>query len=85
MAEPKLMLDYIYENAAKHPQRVFLTQPVGGSKVVDYTWGEVLDQAQLAIPKADLGERRQDEIGDLTEGQGYIIKLNAAHSGFILP
>jgi len=45
VAEPKLMLDYIYENAAKHPQRVFLSQPVGGGKVVDYTWGEVLDQA----------------------------------------
>jgi long-chain acyl-CoA synthetase len=45
MAEPKLMLDYIYEHAAQHPQRIFLTQPVGGGKVIDYTWGEVLDQA----------------------------------------
>ncbi len=45
MAETKLILDYIYEHAKEHPQRVFLTQPVGGGKVVDYTWGEVLDQA----------------------------------------
>ena len=45
MAEPKLMLDYIYEHAAQHPQRIFLTQPVDGGKVIDYTWGEVLDQA----------------------------------------
>ena len=45
MAEPKLMLDFIYEHAATNPQRVFLTQPVGDGKVVDYTWGEVLDQA----------------------------------------
>ena len=46
MAEPKLILDYIYDHAAAHPQRVFLTQPVGGDKVVDYTWGEVIDQAK---------------------------------------
>jgi long-subunit acyl-CoA synthetase (AMP-forming) len=46
MAEPKLILDYIYEHAAAHPQRVFLTQPVGAGKVVDYSWSEVLDQAK---------------------------------------
>ena len=46
MAEPKLILDYIYEHAEAHPQRVFLTQPVGGGKVVDYTWREVIDQAK---------------------------------------
>jgi len=46
VAEPKLILDYIYEHAAAHPQRVFLTQPVGNGKVVDYTWGDVVDQAK---------------------------------------
>ena len=46
MAEPKLILDYIYQHAAAHPQRVFLTQPVGAGKVVDYTWSEVIDQAK---------------------------------------
>ena len=46
MAQPKLILDYIYEHAAAHPQRIFLTQPVGAGKVVDYTWSEVLDQAK---------------------------------------
>jgi long-subunit acyl-CoA synthetase (AMP-forming) len=46
MADTKLILDYIYDHAAAHPQRVLLTQPVGGGKVVDYTWSEVLDQAK---------------------------------------
>lgn len=47
MAEQKkLMLDSIQDHAAAHPQRVFLTQPIGGGQVVDYTWGEVLDQAR---------------------------------------
>jgi long-subunit acyl-CoA synthetase (AMP-forming) len=46
VAESKLILDYIYAHAAAHPQRVLLTQPVGGGKVVDYTWSEVIDQAK---------------------------------------
>jgi long-chain acyl-CoA synthetase len=46
MAERKLILESIQDNAAAHPQRVFLTQPIGGGQVVDYTWGEVLDQAR---------------------------------------
>ncbi|MFN0041039.1 MAG: AMP-binding protein [Burkholderiales bacterium] len=45
-AGQSLILDRIQDHAAAHPRRVFLTQPVGGGKVVDYTWGEVLDQAR---------------------------------------
>ena len=46
MAEDKLILDYIYDHEAARPDQVFLTQPVGGGKVVDYTWRETLDQAR---------------------------------------
>lgn len=46
MADHKLILDSIQDHAEAHPQRVFLTQPVGGGRVVDYTWGEVVDQAR---------------------------------------
>ncbi|UCD67784.1 MAG: AMP-binding protein, partial [Betaproteobacteria bacterium] len=46
MTETKLILDYIYDHAAEHPQRVLLTQPVSGGKVVDYTWSEVINQAK---------------------------------------
>jgi long-chain acyl-CoA synthetase len=46
MADNKLILDHIYDHEAAHPQRVYLTQPVGGGKVLDYNWGEVLDQAR---------------------------------------
>ncbi len=45
-ASQKLILDRIQDHAEAHPQRVFLSQPVGGGKVVDYTWGEVVDQAR---------------------------------------
>lgn len=46
MASPKLILDYVYEHEAARAGQVYLTQPLGGGKVVDYTWGQVLDQAR---------------------------------------
>ena len=46
MAKPKLILDYVYDHEAKLADRVYLTQPVGGGQVVDYTWKQTLDQAR---------------------------------------
>jgi len=46
MPAPTLLLDYVYDREAAHPDRVYLTQPIGGGKVIDYTWGQVLDQAR---------------------------------------
>ena len=45
MTDGRLILDWVFDHRAAHPRQVFLTQPVGGGKVVDYTWDEVLDQA----------------------------------------
>jgi len=46
MTDSKLILDYVLEHEAAQPGRVYLTQPLGGGQVADYTWGEVLDQAR---------------------------------------
>lgn len=46
MAQPELMLDYIYNHEASHPEAIYLTQPIGGGQVVDYTWAQTLDQAR---------------------------------------
>lgn len=46
MAKPKLILDYVYDHEAKLAERVYLTQPVGGDKVIDYTWKQTLDQSR---------------------------------------
>ena len=46
MATDKLILDYVLEHEAARPDQVFLTQPVGGGQVVDYTWAQVLDQSR---------------------------------------
>jgi long-chain acyl-CoA synthetase len=42
----RLILDYVFDHHAAHPRQVFLTQPVGGGRVIDYTWDDVLDQAR---------------------------------------
>jgi long-chain acyl-CoA synthetase len=46
MASTKLILDYIYEHESKRANQIFLTQPCGGDKVVDYTWAQTMDQAR---------------------------------------
>ena len=43
---PRTILDHVHDHAAAHPDRVYLTQPVGAGAVVDYTWAPVLDQAR---------------------------------------
>ena len=45
MNQRPLILDRVFEHAARHPQRTYLTQPVGGGKVVDYSWQQVVDEA----------------------------------------
>jgi long-chain acyl-CoA synthetase len=46
MPTGKLVLDYVYEHEASHPTKVLLTQPFGGGKVADYSWGRTLDEAR---------------------------------------
>jgi long-chain acyl-CoA synthetase len=46
MASSKLLLDYIYEHESKRANEIYLTQPMGGDKVVDYTWAQTLDQSR---------------------------------------
>ncbi len=45
MNQRPLILDRVFEHAARHPKRTYLTQPVGGGKVVDYSWQQVVDEA----------------------------------------
>ena len=40
------LLDYVYEHEANHPERIYLTQPIGNNQIIDYTWGQTLDQAR---------------------------------------
>lgn len=42
----KTLLDYAYEHEQATPDKVYLTQPVGGGQVIDYTWAQCMDQAR---------------------------------------
>ena len=46
MAANKLILDYVFEHEKNHANAVYLTQPIGGGQVIDYTWAEALDQSR---------------------------------------
>ena len=46
MANPKLLLDYVYDHEAARPNQVYLTQPLGKGQVADYTWAQTMDQAR---------------------------------------
>ena len=46
MASSKLLLDYIYEHESKRANQIYLTQPTGGGKVVDFTWAQMMDQSR---------------------------------------
>jgi long-subunit acyl-CoA synthetase (AMP-forming) len=42
----KLLLDAVYDWERTAPERVYMTQPIGGGQAVDYTWAETMDQAR---------------------------------------
>ena len=46
MAPDKLILDYVYAHETARSDQVFLTQPVGGGEIRDYTWAQTMDQAR---------------------------------------
>ena len=42
----KMILDAVYDREQHTPDRVYMTQPLGGGKVVEFTWGETMQQAR---------------------------------------
>ena len=46
MAQEKLILDYVYDHESTRAEQVFMSQPVGGGQVKDYTWAQTMDQAR---------------------------------------
>ncbi|MFZ5438561.1 MAG: AMP-binding protein [Myxococcota bacterium] len=68
MSSEKLMLDFIYEHERNLAQHVYLTQPLGGGQVKDYTWAQVMDEARrMAAHLQSLGLSRGDRVGMLTK------------------
>ena len=79
MAHPQLMLDYIYDHEATHPEAVYLTQPIGGGQVVDYTWAQTLDQARrMAAHLQSLGLEPGARIAILSKNSAHFIMAELA-------
>ena len=74
MAQTRLMLDYIYDHEAAHPEAVYLSQPIGGGKVVDYTWAQTLDQARrMAAHLQSRGMEPGARIAILSKNSAHFI------------
>ncbi|MFO1294777.1 MAG: AMP-binding protein [Rubrivivax sp.] len=72
MADQRGILEYVLDHEAEHPDRVFLTQPVGGGRSVDYSWRQTLDEARrMAAHLQELGLPRGAKVA--------ILSKNCAH------
>ena len=79
MPEPRLILDHVYDHETNLRERVFLTQPVGGGRVVDYTWGEVLDQSRrMAAHLQSLGLPRGAKVAILSKNCAHFFMAELA-------
>ena len=81
----RLLLDHVYEREATHPDRVYLTQPLGGGRVQDLTWGEVVGSArQMAAYLQSLGLQRGDKVAILSKNCAhfFIAELAVWMGGF---
>jgi acyl-CoA synthetase (AMP-forming)/AMP-acid ligase II len=79
MTPSKLMLDYIYDHEKQLAQTIFLTQPLGQGKVVDYTWGQTMDQARrMASHLKGLGFPAGARIGILSKNCAHFFMAELA-------
>ncbi len=78
-ADPKLILEHVYEHEASQPERVYLTQPIGGGKVIDTTWGQVVDQSRrMAAHLQAQGFARGARIAILSKNCAHFIMAELA-------
>ena len=79
MDDTRLILDYVYDHEAAQPERVFLTQPIGGGQVVDFTWRQTLDQARrMAAHLKSLGFEPGARIAMLAKNSAHFIMTELA-------
>lgn len=79
MPDSKLILDYVYDHTDAHPDRVFLSQPVGGGKVTDYTWAQTVDQARrMAAHLQSRGLERGARVAILSKNCAHFFMAELA-------
>jgi long-subunit acyl-CoA synthetase (AMP-forming) len=79
MSDPKLILDYVYAHETNLGSRVFLTQPIGGGQVTDYTWAQVMDQSRrMAAHLQSRGLPRGARVAMLTKNSAHFFMAELA-------
>jgi long-chain acyl-CoA synthetase len=75
----QLILDYIYEHEQSKGQQVFLTQPLGGGRIANYTWAETMDQARrMAAYLASQGFEPGARIAILSKNTAHFLMAELA-------
>ncbi|QFU76387.1 AMP-binding acetyl-CoA synthetase [Halioglobus maricola] len=68
-----LVLQAAVERERKHPDRIFMTQPING-QVTEYTWGETMDQARRMAAHIDtLGLPANSNIAMISKNCAHFI------------
>jgi long-subunit acyl-CoA synthetase (AMP-forming) len=79
MTQNRLMLDYIQDHETNLRDRVYMTQPIGNNAVVDYTWGQTVDQARrMAAYLQSQGFPRGARIAILSKNCAHFIMAETA-------
>jgi long-chain acyl-CoA synthetase len=78
-AKQKLILDYIQDHEAKRANEVYLTQPLGGDAVQDYTWAKTVDEARrMAAHLQSLGFEPGARIAILSKNCAHFFMAEIA-------
>ena len=79
MATDPLILDHVYAHEAAQPDRIYLTQPIGGGQVIDYSWAQVLDQSRrMAAHLQSRGLGHGDQIAILSKNCAHFFMAELA-------
>ncbi len=79
MAATKLILEHVYDKESALADRVYLTQPLGGGRVKDYTWKQALDEARrVAAWLQAQGLQRGDKVAMLTKNCAHFFLAELA-------
>jgi long-subunit acyl-CoA synthetase (AMP-forming) len=85
MPAQKTILQHVYDHAEKTPDRIYLTQPLGGDKVEDFSWQRVVDEAKrMAAYLQSSGLSRGDKVAMLSKNCAhfFIAELAIWMGGF---
>ena len=79
MNQPRLLLDYVLDHLSRHPDRIYLTQPIGGGKVVDLTWSQVVGEAsRMAAHLRSMGIPPRARVAILSKNCAHFIVAELA-------